>query len=161
LKASDASRGSIYHHFPRGKNELVEEAIDFASQRALAALGERRGQPAVQIIDAYLEMWRQLLERAQFRAGCAVLAVSIDTDSTSLRRRAGSIFFSWRTTIADLLEVGGLSRSDASQLSATLISATEGAVAIARAEGDMAVFDLVASNMVHQARAFSRSHSTS
>ncbi|MCA9793885.1 MAG: helix-turn-helix transcriptional regulator, partial [Candidatus Eremiobacteraeota bacterium] len=35
---SGAPRGSIYHYFPRGKNQLVEEAIEAACLRLVGYL---------------------------------------------------------------------------------------------------------------------------
>jgi len=37
LAATGAPRGSVYHHFPGGKTELLHAALDLASERALAA----------------------------------------------------------------------------------------------------------------------------
>ena len=51
LAASGAPRGSLYHHFPGGKNELVLDAVDAAADFLLAALDERRGRPAIEIAE--------------------------------------------------------------------------------------------------------------
>src|SRR3954471_11331302 len=45
VAATDAPRGSVYHHFPGGKNELLHAALDLASERGLAAMEATRGQP--------------------------------------------------------------------------------------------------------------------
>src|SRR5260221_10126668 len=45
LAATGAPRGSIYHHFPGGKTELLHAALDLASERALATMEATRGQP--------------------------------------------------------------------------------------------------------------------
>src|SRR5580658_8067500 len=72
LEASDSPRGSVYHHFPGGKPELIHAALDLASERALTAMGTTRGQSATVVVERFLSIWRALLERSQFTAGCAV-----------------------------------------------------------------------------------------
>src|ERR1700735_4387524 len=62
LEASDAPRGSVYHHFPGGKPELLHAALDLASQRGLAAMEATRGQPATVVIERFLALWRSLLD---------------------------------------------------------------------------------------------------
>ena len=39
LEATDSPRGSVYHHFPGGKPELLHAALDLASERGLARDG--------------------------------------------------------------------------------------------------------------------------
>ena len=43
VERSGAPRGSIYHHFPEGKDQLVDEAMELAGERALHALDALRG----------------------------------------------------------------------------------------------------------------------
>ena len=73
LKASGASRGSTYHHFPDGKREMYTAALDLASGRAFAALEGVSGRPAVEVVEAFFAMWRSLLTTTDLRLGCAVL----------------------------------------------------------------------------------------
>ena len=77
LSASGAPRGSIYHHFPGGKDELIAAAIEVAGGRAVALLRSFEGRSPVEIVDGFFAMWRAVLERSQFTAGCSVLAVTV------------------------------------------------------------------------------------
>ena len=54
LAATDAPRGSIYHHFPGGKSELVHAALDLVSTRALAVMESKRGSSAEAIVEQFL-----------------------------------------------------------------------------------------------------------
>src|ERR1700675_2645320 len=72
LEASGAPRGSLYHHFPGGKNELILEAIKVAGARAIAVLDAIEGQPADKVAKQFLALWRTVLEKSNFGAGCAV-----------------------------------------------------------------------------------------
>ena len=38
LAAADAPRGSVYHHFPGGKSQLIEAALHLVDQRSRAAM---------------------------------------------------------------------------------------------------------------------------
>src|ERR1700733_3610258 len=71
LALTGAPRGSIYHHFPKGKNELIAAALDLASQRTLERLEAKRGEPARAITEFFLDLWRKLLVYSQFQAGCS------------------------------------------------------------------------------------------
>src|SRR5689334_8372372 len=64
LEASGAPRGSLYHHFPGGKAELVLAAIVSAGGRASAVLDGLHGAPAVRVAEAFLGLWRLVLEKS-------------------------------------------------------------------------------------------------
>src|ERR1700704_5061656 len=88
LDHSGAPRGSVYHHFPEGKEQLVGEAIDLAGGNALAWLNRKSGAPADEVVRWFVHVWREVLVRSKFEAGCAVLAVTVAADSPGLLGRA-------------------------------------------------------------------------
>jgi TetR/AcrR family transcriptional repressor of lmrAB and yxaGH operons len=152
LEQSGAPRGSVYHHFPDGKNQLSASALDLAGDRAIELLDRKAGAPANEVAAWFLHIWREVLIRSNFDAGCAVLAVTVAADSPELRDHAAGIFRTWRHRLAELLEQGGLDSRDAARFAATLIASSEGAVALSRAERSVEPFDLVAEQLLEQAR---------
>jgi AcrR family transcriptional regulator len=148
LERSGAPRGSIYHHFPDGKDQLVEAAIVLAGERALAVLEGLRGSPPRAVTQAFFDLWRAVLVRSDLRAGCAVLAVTVATDSPDLLDEAASIFRAWRGLIAELFVEGGMAVDAAARLAATLVAASEGAVVVSRAERSLEPFELVAAELL-------------
>jgi hypothetical protein len=111
------------------------------------------GAPAEEVTDLFLRVWRSVLVRSKFRAGCAIVAVTVAADSPALLEHAAAIFRAWRGRLARLLIAGGVARADASRFAAILIAASEGAVVLSRAEQSLEPFDLVASQLLEQARA--------
>ncbi len=148
LALTGAPRGSIYHHFPKGKNQLIAAALDVSSQRTLQLIETQRGQPAHAITEFFLDSWRKLLVHSQFQAGCSVLAVTIATDSKELRQKAASIFDAWHKKLTELYVEAGVAPEVAADFSLELISASEGAVIVARAQKSLAPFEAVAKRLV-------------
>jgi TetR/AcrR family transcriptional regulator, lmrAB and yxaGH operons repressor len=147
LAATDAPRGSIYHHFPGGKSELLHAALDLVSTRGLAVMEKTRGRPAVDVVEQFLSLWRQLLDRTELTGGCAVLAVTVAGSDIQLLDHAGAVFLDWTRQLAELLVAGGVAESPAQQLAVMIIAATEGAVALCRAERSRKPFDVVAETL--------------
>jgi TetR/AcrR family transcriptional repressor of lmrAB and yxaGH operons len=141
LEVTESPRGSVYHHFPGGKPELVHAALELASTRGLAAMEATRGQPEAAVVQRFLSLWRSLLDRSQLTAGCAVIAVTVASNDDELLAHAGAIFLSWTELLAKLFVAGGMAQELARQLAVTVISATEGAVALCRAERSRQPFD--------------------
>jgi TetR/AcrR family transcriptional repressor of lmrAB and yxaGH operons len=150
LGLTGAPRGSIYHHFPEGKDQLVSEAIDLAGARAIEFLDRAEGSSAAEVTAYFLSLWREVLVRSEFQAGCSVLAVTVATDSKELLAHAAAIFRSWRLRLAELLEAGGLPAADALGFATVLIAASEGAVVLSRAEQSVDPFLLVAEQLTAQ-----------
>src|SRR5882762_5436977 len=69
LADSGAPRGSIYHHFPEGKEQLAGDAIRWTSERVLA---HQRANPAVtasDVLKRFIAMWRQVVVTSDGAAG--------------------------------------------------------------------------------------------
>jgi AcrR family transcriptional regulator len=156
LEHSAAPRGSVYHHFPDGKNQMIDSALDAAGDRAIALLDQKAGAPAEEIATWFLHIWREVLIRGKFEAGCAVLAVAVAADSPELLEHTARVFRTWRRRLAELLEQGGLEPADAARFAAVLVASSEGAVVLARAEQSLEPFDLVADQLLIQVRALTR-----
>jgi TetR/AcrR family transcriptional regulator, lmrAB and yxaGH operons repressor len=152
---TNAPRGSIYHHFPGGKDELVLAAIDATQQHALGLLERDTGKPAEEVARSFLGAWRALLAQGDFCAGCALVAITVGTDEPVLRERTAAAFRAWQERLAMTLQAGGLSGEDARSAAALLLAASEGAVVISRAHRDIGAFDLVASQLIDHVRTLS------
>jgi AcrR family transcriptional regulator len=155
LEDSGAPRGSVYHHFPNGKDQMIGSALDAAGGRAMELLDRKAGAPAEEIATWFLHIWREVLIRGKFEAGCAVLAVAVAADSPELLEQTARVFRTWRRRLAELLEQGGMRADDARRFAAVLVASSEGAVVLARAEQSLEPFDLVAEQLVDQARTLS------
>ena len=102
--------GSTYHYFPGGKTQLATEAVTFAGDLTAALLARELDSGPVPALRAFLAMWRKIVVDTDFRAGCPVLAVSVedvpDTEETLLEAAAGA-FARWPELLAASLRDHG------------------------------------------------------
>ena len=105
------------------------------------------------MVERFLAIWRAVLTRSDCGSGCAVLAVTVATDSADLLAHATAVFRAWRDRLAELLRKGGLAPAAARRFAIMLIASAEGAVVLSRAEGSLEAFEAVARQLMDQARA--------
>jgi TetR/AcrR family transcriptional repressor of lmrAB and yxaGH operons len=152
LAATGAPRGSLYHHFPDGKDQLVAAAVDRAGALLTDAMEPVAGAPALAVVERFLAIWRAVLTRSQCEAGCAVLAVTVATDSAELLSHATAVFRAWRERLGDLLQQGGLTAAQARRFAMVLIASAEGAVVLSRADQSPEAFEAVAQQLLAEVR---------
>ena len=133
LEHSGAPRGSIYYHFPGGKDELVREVLAKRAAVAPRALAALAGRDPAGVIDGFIDGWQHLLESSDYASGCSVLGITITTEDTDIRADAGRVFESWATELARLFKAGGIRSAMSRSLALTVISSAEGAVVLCRA----------------------------
>jgi len=148
LEKSGAPRGSLYHHFPGGKEELVLASVGAAGERAIASLDALEGRPATEVAEGYLGRWRALLEASGFTAGCAVAAITVAGESAEQQELAAGVFRAWEARLGGLLAAGGVPAARAPELATALIAAGEGAVILARAARSFEPFDRTAAALL-------------
>src|SRR3989442_8662339 len=66
---SGAPRGSIYHHFPQGKDQLAKEAIRATSDWVLAQQGACAANTPVGVLECFIDLWRQVVVASNGTAG--------------------------------------------------------------------------------------------
>jgi AcrR family transcriptional regulator len=146
LADSGAARGAIYHHFPDGKAELVEDAVALTGARVTEALS---ALPSVdseaEVIDAFLELVRPVVLESAAGAGCAVAAVVTESrPGDPLQNSSRGVLDDWRNSLATQLRQAGASRRRADQVATLLLTTLEGAHVLCRAAGDIEPFDRAA-----------------
>ena len=143
LEDSKAPRGSIYHHFPGGKDELVLEAIDRSGQNAARIVERFRGLPAADVVRSFVAIWRALLTMSEFRVGCSVLGATVSAGDAEIVDRAAGVFRSWQAQLASVLVEAGVEPEEADELGTLLVASCEGAVVLCRAERSFVPLDRV------------------
>ena len=148
IQRSGAPRGSIYHHFPGGKAQLIEAATryagDFTAAGLLAAL---RHDDPVRAVHEFTQTWTKILRQSDFGAGCPVVAATLEGERSPLARAAaGAAFAQWESLIAQALAPYTTS-ARARSIATLFITAIEGAVIIARAQRSTAPLQRVAAEL--------------
>ncbi|VEG55207.1 TetR family transcriptional regulator [Mycolicibacterium aurum] len=146
LEHSGAPRGSAYHYFPGGRTQLLCEAVDYAAEFMAAQLAQ--AQSSVDALDRLFDSYRKQLQRSEFRAGCPVVAVAVESGvpekpDNPVTERAAAAFARWREVIGQRLRADGIAAKDADALAMLVLTSFEGAIVVARAARDVEPLDLV------------------
>jgi AcrR family transcriptional regulator len=147
---SDAPRGSIYHHFPEGKKQLAEEAIQWTSAQILAYQRACVATTAADVLNWFVDLWRQSLLASGCTAGCPVVGVAINTvaGEVDLIAVVRAAFQSWVALLASQFEAVGIPAPRATSLALTALASMEGALILCRAEGDSGTLETVAGELL-------------
>jgi TetR/AcrR family transcriptional repressor of lmrAB and yxaGH operons len=134
LTRSGAPRGSVYYHFPDGRNQIIAEALRFAGDAITADIDDAAARGAKVLVREFVELWERVLADSDFTAGCPVVAAAIGCadDEVRLAAEAGRIFAHWRTALTRAFVADGFAEPDADSLAVTSIAALEGAVVLCR-----------------------------
>jgi AcrR family transcriptional regulator len=143
LARSGAPRGSIYHHFPGGKTQLVETATGAAATRLTTGIDEiLAGSDTIGALRAMVDIWRRGLVSSGYEKGCPIVAAALGTERGA-RVIAGRSFDSWCALLATKLAGEGLPEVRARSIALLIVSALEGALVIAQAQETAAPLDSV------------------
>lgn len=143
VEHAGAPRGSLQHYFPNGKEQLVNEAVEWAGRyaaRRVARYLDGTATPTPSgLFTAMTRQWIEQLPLDGFTSGCPVAAASVDcaANAEAVRDTVAAAFTAWRAPIADGLVTMGVPRRRATALATLMVSSLEGALLIARAEQDL------------------------
>ena len=148
LEHSGAPRGSAYHYFPGGRTQLLCEAVDYAGDHVAAIITAAQGN--VELLDTLIDKYRRQLLETDFRAGCPVVAVSVEAGEESDRERmapvierASAVFDRWTDLIAQRFIADGIPPDRAGELAMLATTGLEGAIVLARVRRDLTPLDVV------------------
>ncbi|MDZ4265620.1 MAG: TetR/AcrR family transcriptional regulator [Mycobacterium sp.] len=134
LLRSGAPKGSVYHHFPGGRTELLDEALTYAGNTVSALLNRAATDGPESVLQEFIDIWRHVLTDSGYTAGCPVVAVAVSrTESEELADKARRFFGEWAGALTNAFLAEGMSESTARQLATLSIATIEGAVVLCRA----------------------------
>jgi AcrR family transcriptional regulator len=140
LERSEAPRGSLYHYFPGGKEQIGAEAIARAGDQVAAAVVHLlRAKPSVaDAVEALAGLLAAGLEASAFERGCpvATTALEVTPGSEPIRAAVQASFESWLAPLRERLEAAGFDRPQAARRADLAIATLEGALVLARARQD-------------------------
>ena len=139
LDEAGVKPGSLYHHFPQGKQQLAAAVVDTAGadieqllRRFLAT-----GRPVADIVDRWIDLLVAGLAGDQ-RDGCPIEPIATESVNASPLVRAASAraFNGWCAAIEERLRSDGWPAAEAESVALAVISLIEGALILSRIAGD-------------------------
>jgi len=133
-------KGSLYHFFPGGKAEMAEAVLaEIAAWFESRVFAPLRAEPdprravagMLEAVDEYFRSGRRV---------CLVGAFALGDARDRFAAPIAGYFSDWRQALASALERSGRTRDDAESLAEEAVGAIQGALVLARAEGDPAAF---------------------
>ncbi len=151
LQDSGAPRGSIGHHFPGGKAEMVADAVRLAGDLAAEAMRRavERGESPAEVWVMVCGFYRRALVETGFAAGCPIAAVAQEAhEDPELRKVAADAFNTWRRLLVGALIADGRSPTEAVDLTELCVAGMEGAIMLARVARNPAPLDRVERQLI-------------
>lgn len=137
VAAAQAPFGSIYHHFPGGKEQLGAEAVR-SSGAVYALLLPAVFDPEPDVIAgvrAFFAGAAEHLRETSYADACPIATVALEVSSTSepMREACAEVFEGWIEAGAQRFTAAGIAPERARELTTAMIAALEGAFVLARA----------------------------
>jgi len=144
-----APKGSLYHYFPGGKDQIAEAVVRHAGGLVATTLQRLADETpsAADLVKSYGAMLRNWMAQSGYRDGCPITTTLLETAPQTKGPTAAGLeaFANWRGIVATALVRDGWGKSEARKLSTLVISALEGAMILARVQGDgQAIADVTA-----------------
>jgi TetR/AcrR family transcriptional regulator, lmrAB and yxaGH operons repressor len=140
IKESATPKGSLYYHFPNGKEELAAATIKLMGDTIKYHIEEElaKNNDPVQTIKEYiLNLARKFNERDQENYfSISLLALETVTISESLRKTCIEVYDLWKDIYYQKLVSSGFSSEKATELSLILQLMIEGAITISLIRND-------------------------
>ncbi|GAA3717226.1 TetR/AcrR family transcriptional regulator [Gordonia hankookensis] len=144
IAASSAPRGSIYHHFPGGKTQLMTEAVRHAGDYMAGRISSEGSATPAEAVAEISDVWRRMLVTTDFEFGCPVLAGGLARRSEpDVADEAEQIFGRWTRLISTRLVHEGVEAQRADSLAHLIIAAIEGAVGLCQTQRTVEPLDRV------------------
>lgn len=147
LEESRAPKGSLYHYFPEGKEELAAVALTSAGRQVIATIDDvfGRGESLEDALAAFEKVFAEQLRDSGYQKGCPIATTALEEAATSDRLQAVSaeIYHTWSARFAQALRREGWPEERASALGVMVLATVQGALLLARVDRDLQPMQIV------------------
>ena len=154
IKESGTPKGSLYFHFPEGKDQIAALALAQGAGVIQALIEQAFSVSASprQALDLMVKGLTARLVESDYHKGCPVATVALEVGSNhpQVKQACESAYNSWLTVIASGLKEAGLSPARARKESTLALSMIEGALILAKVHRDPAPLKQVAKAMTER-----------
>jgi len=143
LKSVEVPKGSLYHHFPEGKDELIKAAVLYGGEAMMEKYGNAlRGKEAQEGLEAMVDVMVKELEISGFEDACPIAAVAMasGTIDENIRKVCDRVFTGWQNSLAGYLERRGISQAE--EKSKQLYAMFEGGYVLSKAHRDLKYLEM-------------------
>jgi len=136
VEESSTPKGSLYFHFPDGKEQLAAEAILMAGKQV-----RRKVEKALQSSEDLGTAMKSFvlaivceLEASDFRRGCPIATVAMEASAThdKLRQACEEVYSSWFELVNQRFTATGFDKAEAESWTLFIWSAVEGSLLLSR-----------------------------
>jgi TetR/AcrR family transcriptional repressor of lmrAB and yxaGH operons len=136
LAAGGSPRGSLYFHFPGGKEEIGGTALTIAGEAVRQGIAQaaEASETAEAFVTRVARSMAADLEKSDYKEGCPIATTALETSAQSelLGNATRTAFRKWEDEIKRGLERFGMTSEDAEEVATTVLSQLEGALLLAR-----------------------------
>lgn len=133
---SEAPKGSVYFHFPGGKEQIAAEAVAYAASVTAARIREGIVGPgdAAEAIASFTAAIADHVEASGFAAGGPLLIVAAETAAAGgpVNEACRAAYDRLRSPVEERLRAAGLPEARARELGLAVIAAIEGGIVLSR-----------------------------
>jgi len=164
LVESDAPRGSVYYHFPGGKEEIAAEVTVLHAHKTIATIDRaaETATTAAELIEAVVTELRDELVASDYRQGCAVAPIVLEAtlSSPALHAAAQRGFSNVITTLARHLSALDIAEDRAVALATHTVVSFEGALILSKVMRSPDAFDAAIAGLIESIEGIATERST-
>jgi TetR/AcrR family transcriptional repressor of lmrAB and yxaGH operons len=139
LQKSGAPRGSLYFHFPGGKEQIGSEVVERVGVEVARRFRDlaNSGVDLSTFIETVFKTTARECKERDYKASCpmAAIAAGAGSDNPKLQTAIREAFASWEREISAAAEARGMTKKNADIFASSFLTAMEGAFVVSKAQG--------------------------
>ena len=142
LEKSGAPRGSLYFHFPGGKEEIGVEAVRRVGENVNAQFKalNATGCDMAFYIDQVFKATAKGIKDRDYKCSCPIAAIAAEMGNSNpkLRETVRQVFAGWEKEMSEAARTRGMTAKSAAAFASAMLAAIEGAMVVSKAQESVA-----------------------